>query len=68
VEHNKVAASPESVDPELLAPEKLKLFLNKLDESIDKFGTELGIRSPENVQYIQDKFQLGLSIPLRIVD
>ncbi|KAA1082465.1 hypothetical protein PGT21_004168 [Puccinia graminis f. sp. tritici] len=55
-----VAASPESVDPELLAPEKLKSFLSKLDESIHRFGTELGIRSPEDVKYIQDTFQLGL--------
>ncbi|KAA1082300.1 hypothetical protein PGTUg99_032201 [Puccinia graminis f. sp. tritici] len=51
-----VAASPESVDPELLAPEKLRLFLSKLDESIHRFGAELGIRSPEDVKYIQDTF------------
>ncbi|KAI9618428.1 hypothetical protein H4Q26_012248 [Puccinia striiformis f. sp. tritici PST-130] len=51
-----VAASPESVAPELLAPPKLKIFLDKLDESINKFGTELGIRSVENVKYIQEKF------------
>ncbi|EFP76320.2 uncharacterized protein PGTG_02761 [Puccinia graminis f. sp. tritici CRL 75-36-700-3] len=53
---NLVAASPELVDPELLAPEKLRLFLSKLDKSIHRFGTELGIRSPEDVKYIQDKF------------
>ncbi|KNZ62530.1 uncharacterized protein VP01_1259g3 [Puccinia sorghi] len=47
---------PQSVAPELLAPERLKLFLEKLDASIHKFGTELGIRSSENVKYIEEKF------------
>jgi hypothetical protein len=56
---NQVAASPQSVAPELLAPEKLRLFLDKLDESIHKFGTELGIRSMEDVKYIEEKFQLS---------
>lgn len=51
-----IAASPQSVAPELLAPEKLRLFLDKLDESIHKFGTELGIRSMEDVKYIEEKF------------
>ena len=51
-----IAASPQSVAPELLAPEKLKVFLDKLDQSIHKFGTEMGIRSVENIRYIGEKF------------
>lgn len=53
-----IAVSPQSVAPDLLAPEKLKVLLDKLDRSIHRFGTESGIRSEENVKYVQEKYHL----------
>ncbi|MBW0468096.1 hypothetical protein O181_007811 [Austropuccinia psidii MF-1] len=52
-----IAASPQEVAPELLSPANLKTFLEKLDQAVHRFGHELGIRSDDNVKYVQEKFE-----------
>ncbi|KAG0145749.1 hypothetical protein CROQUDRAFT_671553 [Cronartium quercuum f. sp. fusiforme G11] len=52
-----VVASPEEVNPDVLVPSRLTDFLKKLDQSIHQFGIEKGVRKPEHVEYIKNRFE-----------
>ncbi|KAH9817094.1 hypothetical protein DFH28DRAFT_963035 [Melampsora americana] len=51
-----IVASPQERNPEVLAPARLKEFLDKLDRFTHRFGIEKGVREAEHVDFVKNRF------------
>ncbi|EGG00408.1 uncharacterized protein MELLADRAFT_67802 [Melampsora larici-populina 98AG31] len=51
-----IVASPQERNPEVLAPARLKEFLEKLDHFTHRFGIGKGVREADHVEFVKNTF------------